>query len=288
MKRASNLFSWRRSLPWQDKGWLSSYLPTSVQTYNTDSPRLVITSPSGYTRNNGSISFEDNNHHETDTLMIHHVVLSSRRNPTYARMVIFSPYTDILVLDVANHHLLLRNTSVSMVSGVIDVDPIARALARQRANALPALHAFSGAGTVGKCNQLGKSTWLKISMKPGSDIIGALEQLLIVNKTNAQQLLRWYLFCKNMTESNMLSWASGALKQHMLRVHIQGSVWGQASIAQQEFFDPLRNGFCKDANGDLVPHTTDDLPAPKAIIEMVNCHCKGNCSPQRCGCRSHN
>ena len=65
-------------------------------------------------------------------------------------------------------------------------------------------------------------------------------------------------------------------------------VWGQASIAQQEFLDPLQNGLCKYANGDLVPHTTDDLPAPKAIIEMINCHCKGTCSSQRCGCRSHN
>ena len=85
--------------------------------------------------------------------MIHHAVLSSRRNPASARIVIFSPDTDVLVLAVANHHLLLRNTSVSMVSGFIDVDPIARALGRQRANALPALHAFSG-DTVGKCNQL--------------------------------------------------------------------------------------------------------------------------------------
>ena len=85
----------------------------------------------------------------------------------------------------------------------------------------------------------------------------------------------------------MLPPMSGAFKQHIIRVHIQASVWGQASIAQHEFLDPLQNGFCKDANGDLVPHTTDDLPAPKAIIEMVNYHCKGNCSSQSCGCRSH-
>ena len=82
--------------------------------------------------------------------------------------------------------------------------------------------------------------------------------------------LRWYVFCKHMAESNGLSPMLGALKQHILRDHIQASVWGQASIAQQEFLDPLQNGFCKDASGDLVPHTTDDLPAPKAIIEMVN------------------
>ena len=139
---------------------------------------------------------------------------------------------------------------------------------------------------------------MKIFMKSGSDTIGALEQLLIENETSEQQLavlasfvcaaycpkgieisgiheLRWYLFCKHMAESNRLPPTSGALKQHILRAHIQARVWGQASIAQQEFLDPL-------------PHTTDDLPAPKAIIEMVNCHCKGNCSSQRCGCRSHN
>ena len=80
--------------------------------------------------------------------MIHHVVLSSRRNPANARIVIFSPDNNVLVLAVANHHLLIRNTSVAMASGVIDVEPIARALDRQRANALPTLNAFSGADTV--------------------------------------------------------------------------------------------------------------------------------------------
>ena len=120
--------------------------------------------------------------------MIHHAVLSSHRNPANARTVIFSPDTDVLVLAVANNHLLLRNTSVSMVSGVIDGEPIACALGRQRANALPALHAFSGADTVGMFNQIGKATWLKINIKSGSDTIGVLEQLLTVNETIAQQL----------------------------------------------------------------------------------------------------
>ena len=139
---------------------------------------------------------------------------------------------------------------MSMVSGVIDVEPIARALGRQMANALPALHAFSGADTVGKFNQLGKAAWLNIFMKSGSDTIGVLEQLLIVKETSAQHLamlglfvcdaycpkgieinnipeLRLYLFCKHMAESNRLSPASGTVKQHIIRVHIQTSVWGR-------------------------------------------------------------
>ena len=177
---------------------LADYLAMKFLTYNTDTPKLVITSSSGYTRSNGSIWFEDNNHEEADTLMVHHAVLSSRRNPANARIVIFSPDTDVHVLAVANHHLLFRNTSVSMVSGVIDVEPIARALGRQRANALHALHAFSGDDTVGKFNQLGKATWLKIFMKSGCDTIGALEQLLIVNETSAQQLALFRL-CLHLT-----------------------------------------------------------------------------------------
>ncbi len=44
--------------------------------------------------------------------------------------------------------------------------------------------------------------------------------------------LRWYLFCKHMAESVKLPPTIGALKQHILRVHLQASVWGQACIAQ--------------------------------------------------------
>ena len=79
------------------KADLADYLAMKVLTYNTDSHKLVITSSSGYTRSDGSIEFEDNNHEEADTLMIHHAVLSSGRNPANARIVIFSPDTDVHV-----------------------------------------------------------------------------------------------------------------------------------------------------------------------------------------------
>ena len=94
-----------------------------------------------------------------------------------------------------------------------------------------------------------------------------------------------------MTESNRLPPTLRALKQHILRVHIQASIWGQASIAQQEFFDPLQNGFCKYANGDLVLHTTDDLPAPTTIIGMVNwliATVRERARNKGVACRSHN
>ena len=54
-----------------------------------------------------------------------------------------------------------------------------------------------------------------------------------------------YLFSKHMAESDRLPPRMGAIKQHVLRVHVQARVWGQASIAHQDFTDPLRNGFTK-------------------------------------------
>ena len=73
------------------KADFADYLAKKSLTYKQDSPKLIITSSYEYTRSNGSVEFEDNNHEEADTPMIHHAVLSSRRNPANARIVIFSP-----------------------------------------------------------------------------------------------------------------------------------------------------------------------------------------------------
>ena len=90
------------------------------------------------------------------------------------------------------------------------------------------------------------------------------------------------MFCKQMAESNRLPSTSGILKQHIRRIHVQTTICDNMTLS------PLKNGFCKAPNGDLVSHTTGDLPAPTTIIEIDNCQCKGNCSSQRHGCRAHN
>jgi len=40
----------------------------------------------------------------------------------------------------------------------------------------------------------------------------------------------------------------------------------------------------KESDGQLKPTMTDALPAQQAVIEMVICHCKTNCSSARCSC----
>ena len=94
---------------------LQNSTPQTLE-YNMESPKLIITSASGHTRNNKDLYFEDNNHEKADRLLIHQAVLASQRNPSHSQLVFFSPDTDVLVLVTANYDMLLKNTSVSMKS----------------------------------------------------------------------------------------------------------------------------------------------------------------------------
>ncbi|KAJ4942895.1 hypothetical protein JOQ06_005407, partial [Pogonophryne albipinna] len=234
----------------QTKADLTDYLAANILEYNRGSSKLIITSASGNTRSNKDLLFEENNHQEADTLLIHQAVLATHRNPADAQLMFFSPDTDILVLVTANYDLLLKNTSISMASGVVQIEPLWRALGKERAKALPAFHAFTGADNTGKFSHIGKATWLQIYLKADEDIINAL-QMLLDEAEVAEGML---------AESDKLPPTLGALKQHILRV--------QAAIALQDpQLDPLHNGYFRDSDG-MKPTTTEVLPAPKAIIEM--------------------
>ena len=180
----------------------------------------------------------------------------------------FSPDTDVLVLVIANYDILLRNTSISMVSGVVEVNPIWAALGADRAKGLPAFHAFTGADNTGRFSRIGKTTWLNTYLETDNDVINALKKLSITSEVTEELLstlarfvcaayspkgihiesvpeLRWHLFCKYMAESDKLPPTHGALKQHVLRVYIQARVWGQAAIANQEFLTHYITAFTR-------------------------------------------
>ena len=215
-------------------------------------------------------------------------------------MTFFFPDTDVLVLIIATCDLLPKNTSISMVSGVQQIKPLWTALGPEKAKALPAFHALSGADNNGRFARIGKATWFKLFLESDDDVIRALCMLCddtdvtgdFLESTLARLVcaaycpqglqvssipdLRWHLFCKYMAESEKLPPTMGALKQHILRTHVQARVWGQAAHPKQVPMDPLLNGYYKDHDdGQLNPTTTDVPPAPKAIIEMVSVSARG-------------
>ena len=159
------------------KADLTGYLASKTLKYNMESPKLIITSASGHTRSNKDLYFEDNNHEEADTLLIHQAVLASQRNPSHSQLVFFSPDTDVLVLVTANYDMLLKNTSVSMTSGVVHIGAVWKALGPARAKALPAFRAFTGADNTGRFSRVGKANWLQAYLRTDEDVINALQML---------------------------------------------------------------------------------------------------------------
>jgi len=123
------------------------------------------------------IDAADNNHEEVDTLLIYHAVLASQRNPPDTQLISFTPDSDFLVLVTANYDLMLKNTSISMASGVVRIDPIWRAIGAKRANAFPAFHAFTGVDNSGRFSRIGKATWLQVHRKADREVISSLQML---------------------------------------------------------------------------------------------------------------
>ena len=52
-----------------------------------------------------------------------------------------------------------------------------RALGPERAKALPAFHAFTGADNIGRFSRIGKATWLQAYLKADEAVINALQML---------------------------------------------------------------------------------------------------------------
>jgi len=176
-------------------------------------------------------------------------VSATERNRVNAQMTFFSSDANVLYLIIANYDRLQKNTSISIVSSVQQIEPLWAALGPDRAKALPGLHAFSGADNIGRFARIGKPTLFKLFME-AKNVIEALctlcdevdvsedLQLTLAKfvctayRPKGTQLssiseLRWHLFCKYMTESEMLPPNLGALKQLILRARVQATVLGR-------------------------------------------------------------
>ena len=156
------------------KADLTEYLAKTTLGYKKNSPQLVITSASGHTESNRNLHFENNKHEEADTLMVC-LAEASQRSPD-AQLVFFTSDTDVLVLAVAHYDKLFKNTSLSMVSGMVDIAPIWRALGKEKAEALP-IFLVTGVDNIGKVSGIGKTKWFQVHMKADLDLPRAFMKL---------------------------------------------------------------------------------------------------------------
>ena len=88
--------------------------------------------------------------------MIYQAVLTKWQNPPDLQIIFFSSDTDVLALIIANYDLMLNNTSISMVSEVVEIEPKWMAIGEERA--LPAFYAFTGTDNTGGFSGIDKAT----------------------------------------------------------------------------------------------------------------------------------
>ena len=100
--------------------------------------------------------YPDNNDEEVDALMICLLVSATERNSMDTDA--FSSDTDVLILIVAGHDLLTKNTSSFMASGILQIKPLWTALGPEKPKALPAFRAFSRGNNTGRSARIGKPT----------------------------------------------------------------------------------------------------------------------------------
>ena len=96
--------------------------------------------------------------------------------------------------------------------------------------------------------------------------------------------LRWYMFSKKQLESEKLPSTNPAFLYVVYRSHFMTRVMKSASKCHPHLPDPETHDW-KLNEGLYEPIMTDQLPAPKFVIELSMCSLKTGCETMRCTCR---
>ena len=230
-----------------------------------------------------------------------------------------TPDTDVITYcaDVDAKGLLKDNVSLSIITGkntkstcrrVVDVRERVKALGSTKAKALIGLHNFTGADWGGKFVGISKQKWCDAFMKL-PDESPVLESLSIMGEThipgelqnaelplNVAALepfvcsvystngpknlpeLRWELFRTKNREGEMLPPTRASLLPHIIRCNYI-SRRDKSYTPANPVLPPIEENGWNLEQGIYTPVMCLNLPAPKAVIELVKCSCiKGGCS----------
>ena len=80
----------------------------------------------------------------------------------------------------------------------------------------------------------------------------------------------------------------GCIIEHILRAHLQASVWLQDLVARPIILDPVTLGWQQLEDGHYVPVVSIVPTAPEAVVELVKCSCVASKCSGRCSCKAHN
>ena len=247
---------------------------------------------------------------EADTRMFLHAIDATKRGAT--SLSIHSPDTDVLVLALWNFASLCDETSVVVGTGdkrrSIPLRPLYDSLGDHLVAALPGFHAFTGCDQTGTiCGKSKVSCWntLKKADKQVLEAFASLGGSAHVQDDVAIRLelymchlyapsthittvkeMRWFLFSKKQYADEKLPPTKAALEQTIKRANYVALVRKECGTPCPDIPSPTSHGWRQDENRlQAVPTTL--LPAPKAVLELIMCGCRGSCITLSCSCKKH-
>ena len=256
-------------------------------------------------------SIAEHSHEEADTLIPMHVLDASRSDV----IDVYSPDTDvfILLMDLISTNNIQGElyfiTGKGTSKRTIDIRARSLAIGNEKSKGLIGLHAFTGADWGGKFAGISKKKWIKHYLDAGSDVVNAFQQFgedsfdldnvcavledfvctvyAKNSKSRTVKELRWELFrCKNL-EAEKLPPTLGALKPHIQRANIISVIGKGYKQSKPHIPSLIDNGWEKTPEGTISPKKCLELPAPKAVLELVKCGCKYKCTGS-CSCQKNN
>ena len=92
-------------------------------------------------------------------------------------------------------------------------------------------------------------------------------------------------FCRSPDACEMLPPTSSAHHEHVRRAHYAAAVWNSSHQASQILPNIEEFGWQKDnETGAFIAKASSSPIAPKEILELVKCGCKGRCETDKCSC----
>ena len=295
-----------------NKASLAIYIASHILQCNTDSRKnYVVTSEGECKSNKLSVEHLSSTQEEADTRMILHAIDATERGAT--SLCIQSPDTDVLVLALWKYTSLCEETSLVVGTGakrrLIPLRPLYNALGPHVVAALPGFHAFTGCDQTGTiCGKSKISCWntlkkadeqvleafasLGSSEQVTADVTEQLElymcQLYVpLTQIKTVKELRWFLFSKRQYSDEKLPPTKAALEQMIKRANYVALVWKECGTPHPDLPEPTSHGWSQDGDRlQAIPTTL--LPAPKALLELIKCGCRGSCITISCSCRRHN
>ena len=204
-----------------------------------------------------------------------------------------------------------KKTHIDIVERVCCIGP-------NKSKGLLGLHNFTGSDWGGKWVGIGQKTWTDayLMLDDASDIVKAfcslgeglipqdttdysnipvilkpLEQFVcqVYSKKGPSTIpeLRWYLFTSKLSEAETLPPSLGAFLPHILRSDYVTMRDKSYTVIRPKLPPLDKCGWKKqdDCTGInvFIPVQSFLLPAPKAVIEFIQCNCKVRCAG-RCSC----